>query len=156
MQTGRDYKHFHCKVRRFSTKISFEPILANNFLCEDFLLYGNSVMHILQNLTIMQRFVCLFVCSLYKLAPLRGTPWNMTCPLSGDRAVLLGDRRVTIYLSCGRKNSPRYFRLGDLETPFYFLTSCGFPQHFGLHNILQRWSREHLGLAECFTQVDAL
>ena len=40
------------------------------------------------------------------------------------------DQCVTIYLSCGCKESPRYFMLGT-ERPFYFLASCASLWHFG-------------------------
>ena len=42
------------------------------------------------NLTIMHR-VCLFVCSLYKSAPLWGAPRNVPCPLRDTWDVFLGD-----------------------------------------------------------------
>ena len=46
------------------------------------------------HLTIMHG-VCLFVCPLYKSAPLRGSPRNMPCTLRDTWGVFLGDRHAT-------------------------------------------------------------
>ena len=69
--------------------------------------------------------------------------------------MLLGDRRVTIYLSCGREDSPRYFRLAAGDAILFLIW-----HHADLFDILsctKYCKREHLdGLAECFAPVDTL
>ena len=62
--------------------------------------------------------------------------------LRGARAVLIEDRRVTIYLACGQEDSPKYFRPGDRDAILFFgVTHCETHCHFGLYKILQRWMR---------------
>ena len=64
-------------------------------------------------------FVCLFVCSLYKFAPLQGMPQNALCPLMRSRAIFLWDRGVTDYLRCGRKSSTSIFLFWGQRHHFY-------------------------------------
>ena len=49
-----------------------------------------------------------------------GMPWNVPRQLREAQAMLLGDGRAAIYLPCGRKDSPRYFRPGDQGAIFFF------------------------------------
>ena len=79
-------------------------------------------------LTIMHRF-CLFVCSIYKLAPLQGAPRNMSCTLRGAWSMFLED-----YLPCGR-TTVKFFRLEDRDVIFIW------------RHAVYRRSKEHLGRA---------
>ena len=77
-----------------------------------------------QSLTIMyQLWVSLFVPMYYKSAPLRGSPWNVPCPLRGAWVIFLGEWRVTncplVAQDCASIFRPR------AKTPFYSM-SCAF------------------------------
>ena len=48
--------------------------------------------------------------------------------------MLLGDRRTTIYLFCGREDSPRYFRPADRDTILLLFWRHAF---WAVHNIVK-------------------
>ena len=54
-----------------------------------------------------------------------GTPWSIPRRTAEGnlRAMLLGDWRATIYLSCGREDRPGYFRPADQDA-ILFLIGC--------------------------------
>ena len=63
-------------------------------------------------------FVCLFVCSLYKFAPLQGMPQNALCPLMRSRAIFLWDRGWLTTYAVDENRPPVFFYSGVRDTIF--------------------------------------